>query len=63
MATSLAFAGLYIPDDEQYGNLRGIGVRIEDDVLVTQGGCEVLSKHVPTAVSEVEARVGLALNR
>jgi Xaa-Pro aminopeptidase len=33
--------GLYIPDEERYGALRGIGVRIEDDVLVTQDGCEV----------------------
>ena len=30
--------GLYIPDDEAYGSLRGIGVRIEDDVAVT-GKC------------------------
>ena len=27
--------GLYIPDDEAYGSLRGVGVRIEDDVAVT----------------------------
>jgi hypothetical protein len=27
--------GLYIPDDEAFGRLRGIGVRIEDDVAVT----------------------------
>lgn len=29
--------GLYIPDDEAFGRLRGIGVRIEDDVTVTGG--------------------------
>lgn len=33
--------GLYIPDTPEYGPLRGIGVRIEDDVLVTPTGCEV----------------------
>ena len=31
--------GLYIEDEE-------IGIRIEDDVLVTQDGCEVLSKDI-----------------
>lgn len=35
----------------------GIGVRIEDDVLVTRDGYDVLSKDVPKEVSEVEALV------
>jgi Xaa-Pro aminopeptidase len=35
----------------------GIGVRIEDDVLVTLDGCEVLTAGVPTAPEEVEAWV------
>jgi len=34
--------------------LRGIGVRIEDDVLVTAGGCEVLTAGTPKTVDEVE---------
>lgn len=33
--------GLYIPNDPQFGRYAGIGVRIEDDVLITQTGCEV----------------------
>ena len=33
----------------------GLGVRIEDVVLVTQDGCEVLSKRVPKTVAEIEA--------
>jgi Xaa-Pro aminopeptidase len=33
---------------------RGIGVRIEDDVLVTPGGTEVLTAGTPKAVDEVE---------
>jgi Xaa-Pro aminopeptidase len=36
----------------------GIGVRIEDDVLVTAGGHENLTRALPTAAEEVEAMVG-----
>ena len=36
----------------------GIGVRIEDEVVVTEGGCEVLTAALPTAAAEVEALVG-----
>ncbi len=34
---------------------RGIGIRIEDDVLVTETGCEVLTAAVPKTIAEIEA--------
>ncbi len=49
--------GIYIgPDDESApAEFRGIGIRIEDDVLVTPEGHEVLTAAVPKSVAEVEA--------
>ena len=47
--------GLYIPvDSEVDARWRGIGVRIEDDILITKDSCENLSEDVPKAVAEVE---------
>jgi len=49
--------GIYIaPDDETVARKwRGIGIRIEDDVLVTKTGCEVLSADVPKDADAIEA--------
>ena len=35
--------------------LRGIGVRIEDDILVTKRGPEVLTAAAPKSIRDVEA--------
>lgn len=49
--------GLYISRgcQEVDPKWRGIGVRIEDDVLVTQSGCEILTAAAPKTVAEIEA--------
>ncbi len=47
--------GIYIAPDEPTvpAEWRGIGVRIEDDVLVTDAGPEVLTEGIPKSVDEV----------
>jgi len=49
--------GLYVaPDDETVDpQWRGIGIRIEDDLLVTETGHEVLTEGLPRTVAEIEA--------
>jgi Xaa-Pro aminopeptidase len=49
--------GLYVAEDDETvePRWRGIGVRIEDDVLVTADGNEVLTAGAPKHVDEVEA--------
>ena len=54
--------GLYFADwredieiPERYS---GIGIRIEDDILVTEDGPVVLSSSCPKEISEIESIVG-----
>ncbi|MHB8317072.1 MAG: M24 family metallopeptidase, partial [Acidithiobacillus ferrivorans] len=49
--------GLYFsPDNPSVPERwRGIGIRIEDDVLVTANGPDILSGEVPKGLADVEA--------
>ena len=49
--------GLYIPAGSKgvAKKWQGIGIRIEDDVLVTSKGPDVLSRDVPKTVAQIEA--------
>jgi Xaa-Pro aminopeptidase len=49
--------GIYIAEDAEgvADHFRGIGIRIEDDVLVTASGYEVLTKAIPKEIDEIEA--------
>ncbi|NOT65252.1 MAG: Xaa-Pro aminopeptidase [Methylotenera sp.] len=50
--------GCYIrPADNVPKAFWNIGIRIEDDVLVTQNGCEVLTKNAVKTVADIEAQM------
>lgn len=48
--------GCYIrPDDSVPEQFWNIGIRIEDDALVTDGGCDIITADVPKSIAEVES--------
>ncbi|MDA0351941.1 MAG: aminopeptidase P N-terminal domain-containing protein [Chloroflexi bacterium] len=54
--------GIYIAPDNQDVPVqyRGIGIRIEDDILITADGHTNLSGHIPSDPDEIEAIIGSA---
>ena len=48
--------GLYIPIDDKSApeELRGIGGRIEDNIVVTANGCDNLTSSAPKEIDEIE---------
>ncbi len=51
--------GIYIrPMDDVPAKYHNIGIRIEDDVLVTEQGAEILTALVPKQINELEAIIG-----
>jgi Xaa-Pro aminopeptidase len=52
--------GIYVSanDEQAPAQFRGLGIRIEDDVLVTESGYEVLTQEIPKEIADVEAAVG-----
>jgi Xaa-Pro aminopeptidase len=53
--------GLYIaPDANVPAEYRGIGVRIEDDILITADGNEILTGGVVKEADEIEALMAAA---
>jgi len=54
--------GIYIAADNLLvaKKWRGIGVRIEDDVVVSKTGCEILTGGAPKRVAEIEALMAAA---
>jgi Xaa-Pro aminopeptidase len=48
--------GLYVrPADDVPAEFHGIGIRIEDDAIVTADGCELITRGVPVDGDEIEA--------
>jgi Xaa-Pro aminopeptidase len=48
--------GIYVrPADGVPEMFHNIGIRIEDDAIVTEAGCELITRDVPVRVDEIEA--------
>lgn len=57
MLTIFSFSGLYINEEDNQApeRFRGLGIRIEDDVVIRQkGGPLILSSEAPKTIADVE---------
>lgn len=54
--------GLYVPQDDTQAPLalRGLGIRIEDNIHITHDGPDNLTQSAPKEISEMEALIGKA---
>ena len=52
--------GLYVPqhNEDAPEAFRGMGVRIEDDLVITAEGCENLNTAIPKQMADIESQVG-----
>jgi Xaa-Pro aminopeptidase len=57
------FGGGEVPDPDPASRFRGMGIRIEDDVLITEGDPEVLTGALPVTVEALEARLSSGSGR
>ncbi len=57
--------GIYIPGDDESApkELRGIGVRIEDNIRITRDGFENMTEALPKEIPEIESIVGEGINK
>ena len=46
--------GVYIPDADEYGIYRGIGIRIEDDIFISKNGPIILTAEAPKEILDIE---------
>lgn len=57
---SFLLSGIYIPEDDMSApeRFRGIGVRIEDDVVITEDAPLILSANCPKEIYHIEQICG-----